>query len=504
MIYPVLALALLLFTLSVKYIGVVPRVRLALAEVRGAVEILQSQDYDDATKEARIQQSALRMMGAFVSITWRSALALAIPVVVVTLGAFLGLYSHEAVLGTASDVTFLLASSVLMLLLWAVIPTRAEPSCAAAATRSAPGLDRYGRFDRALHQVAFRSIGAQKALADMESRIHAPRLAAVSLERPVFVTSLPRAGTTLLLEVLSSVPDFAAATYRSMPFVLCPLLWDQVSKGLRKPGELHERAHGDGMVVGYDSPEAFEEVVWKCGWQAHYQVDRIRPWRPEHRDLEFETSLRDYMRKVVLLSGRPGARYLSKNNANIARLTLLPRLFPDCRIVVPVRNPYSHAASLARQHARFLDIHGRDRFARQYMEWLGHFEFGAALRPIDFDGWLDRLDRLSPESPAFWLRYWMAAFSTLARQAGDRVIFVDYEGLCADPANQLQALGGALGLADPAALVAQASRLRASSALPEPHSSADPALRRALQALHDELLDRANAGAGESGSASMR
>jgi len=500
-IYAVLWLALLLFTLSVKHVGVVPRVRWAVTELRGAVQVLRSESYGDEAKEAMIQKSALGMVGALASITGRSVLALAIPLVFVALGAFLGLYTREAVLEVASDATFVAVTSAAMLLLWFLIPSPVEPRVASADQRRGQEIDRYNSVDRALHQVAFRSLGAQKALADLESRVYAQRLAAIELQRPVFVSSLPRAGTTLLLEVLSNAPDFAVATYRSMPFALCPLLWDRVSRGLRKPGELRERAHGDGMVVSYDSPEAFEEVVWKSGWEARYQADRLRPWGPADRDPDFEVYLQDYMRKVVALSGRPGARYLSKNNANIARLTLLPRLFPDSRIVVPVRNPYPHAASLAQQHARFLEIHAQDRFARSYMEWLGHYEFGAALRPIDFNGWLDEPDRPSPAMPEFWLRYWLAAYSALASQAGDQVLFVDYEALCANPSGQLRALGENLGLAEPSALATQGSRFRAPPAPPAPDPSLDLELRRSLSALHTDLTERAIGGVGRVSSA---
>ena len=81
-----------------------------------------------------------------------------------------------------------------------------------------------------------------------------------------FVTSLPRVGTTLLLDVLSALPAFASHTYRHMPFVLCPILWDRISSGFRKEAELDEREHGDGIMIGYDSSEAFEEIIWMAFW----------------------------------------------------------------------------------------------------------------------------------------------------------------------------------------------------------------------------------------------
>src|SRR5690606_18254042 len=116
-------------------------------------------------------------------------------------------------------------------------------------------------------------------------------------------------------------------------------------------------------------------------------------------------------------------RYVSKNNANIARLPLLAAAFPDARILIPVREPASQIASLIRQHRRFTDLHARDRFARQYMEGVGHFEFGAALRPLGFPG--------APESAEgadcvdYWLRYWIAAYSHVLDSAPASAIFVD-------------------------------------------------------------------------------
>ena len=48
-----------------------------------------------------------------------------------------------------------------------------------------------------------------------------------------------------------------------MPFLITPMLWDSISRPFQKPGTVVERVHGDGMTVGYDSPEAFEELLWR-------------------------------------------------------------------------------------------------------------------------------------------------------------------------------------------------------------------------------------------------
>ena len=204
--------------------------------------------------------------------------------------------------------------------------------------------DRYSTSARLLHRLAFSTIPFQKALADIEDRLYAGRLAAIELVRPVFITSLPRAGTTLLLELLSGLDSFAAHTYRQMPFVLTPLVWNAVSRRFQTAPVVLDRAHGDGMTVGFDTAEAFEEVVWRAFWPEKYLADRIVPWRADDTDAEgeFEPFLKNHMRKLIALRANgAGAqvRYVSKNNANIARIPKITRLFPDAVILVPFRQP---------------------------------------------------------------------------------------------------------------------------------------------------------------------
>lgn len=258
------------------------------------------------------------------------------------------------------------------------------------------------------------------------------RFSTMPVERPVFVTSLPRAGTTLVLEVLGRLPTFATYSYRDMPFVLAPLLWEQLSKGFRKPAHLAERAHGDGMAVSYDSPEAFEEVLWLAAWPDKFSADQIALWSADEEATEFRDQLHGQMQRIIAARSGDGAprRYLSKNNANIARLGLLRRLFPDAILLVPYRSPLDQAGSLLRQHLRFLEIHQQDPFARRYMEDIGHLEFGALHRPLAFDEMAAIRARFPPSSMEYWLGYWIAAFRHILRHRAD-ILLVSYGELCA-------------------------------------------------------------------------
>ena len=352
--------------------------------------------------------------------------------------------------------------------------------------------NRYSRVERLLHRLAFATTGAQLALADLEDRAFAGRYASVAIERPVFVAGLPRSGTTLLLELIAALPGFAAHTYRDMPFPLTPLLWDALSRRFRVGGAGFERAHGDGMTVGYDSPEAFEELLWRVHWPERYLADRILPWTDGEPDPdgEFEPFFRRHVRKLIALraaaAGRPaaGMRYASKNNANLARLARLRRMFPGAAILVPFREPLEHAASLLRQHRRFLAIHASDGFALRYMSHAGHFEFGAALRPIDFGGWLDASGGgRSPLGLDFWLAYWCAAYGS---PVFGGATLVDYDALAADPEPALTRLGAAIGLDRPEALAEAAGRLRPPPARADA-DEADPALAGRARAIHVRL-----------------
>jgi hypothetical protein len=321
----------------------------------------------------------------------------------------------------------------------------------------------YSRLDRLTHRIAFLSRIVQLTAADLEKGMFGPRFRDVPVERPIFITSLPRAGTTLLLEILARHPDLATHTYRDMPFVMTPVLWDQVSRGFRKKADPKERAHGDGMEVGYDSPEAFEEILWKAHWPGRFKGGEIPLWGADQEAAEFRKLLSAQMQKIIALRSAavPGrSRYISKNNANVGRVPFLRKLFPDCIVVVPVRNPVDQAASMRRQHQRFGELHRRERFSKRYMKDIGHFEFGQLHRPLAFPGIGEVRDRFDPDGLDYWIGYWLAAFTALLEHQ-DEVVLVSYESLCQGGAEGMRRLTEALALPDEGFAELSAESLRA-------------------------------------------
>ena len=136
----------------------------------------------------------------------------------------------------------------------------------------------YTALDRLIHRVAFGAPSIQITAADIEKVAFGRIYESVEAARPIFITSLPRAGTTVMLEALHRFPSLASHVYRDMPFVMAPVLWSRLGRIFAKGAELRERAHRDGMQVGYDSPEAFEEVLWHAFWPEKYGERRIALW----------------------------------------------------------------------------------------------------------------------------------------------------------------------------------------------------------------------------------
>lgn len=449
-----------------------------------AIGVITDPDLGDDEKERHVQRASLSLMKSFFVLLAIGVAACLAAVLFVVGGDWLGLFSAEQAMVIATSWPFILWSSAGAVALWIICgKLGSRPEQGQTAHDAVP----YSALDRALHNYALSSPERQISLSAIEDRCWKRRIAATTVGEPVFITSLPRAGTTILLQLLASQPEFASATYRNMPFTLSPLLWGQFSRLFRKASEKVERAHGDGIEVDFDSPEAFEEMIWIAFWGDRFDGQRIDLWEASDRNAEFEAFLFRHMRKIVLTA--PGSqRYVSKNNANIARLPLLASAFPGASVVIPIRDPVSQIASLMRQHRRFTELHARDRFSRQYMEGIGHFEFGAALKPIAFPG-----APASAEGAAgvdYWLQYWISAYEHVLHTAPGGAVFVDHAALSRDPASQLPKLAEALHVDDPEAFCAASGMFRARERAPEPFDVHANQMQRAND-LYARLQERA-------------
>ncbi len=434
MAFIIVVLAVLAFAGALIRFGLASHVRTALEKASAGVGAMFDPRLDEMEKERAVQSAGLSLLGSSGRIAWRFAACLIAAALPIGFAYHMHLTSLDDVFGLMARWEFLVGSTLVLgtgAYVWNLSRGRNV------------GASDYGAADRLTHTLAFSGPGLQLAAADLEERLFAQRIAFVKDRPPVFIAALPRAGTTVLLNALCQLPTVATHTYRDMPFVMAPLLWAEFTRRFGRDGAMRERAHGDGLQIGYDSPEAFEEVIWQAFWPHKYHTDHIELWDLGDIDAEATAFFSTHFRKIVMLRTGDRGRYVSKNNANIARLDLLPAMFPGTSIVVPMRSPAEHAASLLRQHRNFLGQHHEYPFVARYMRDIGHLEFGALHTPIGFAGFAP--GELTPDAPDYWLRYWLAAYKYVLRYA-DRLILLAQETVCAAPDRTLAALCAETGI----------------------------------------------------------
>ena len=268
-------------------------------------------------------------------------------------------------------------------------------------------MNNYSWLQQKLHQFALSSKFMREVTVDIESSTISPNQ---TDDNHVFISGLARSGTTILLNAIYASNEFASLSYKDMPFVLAPNLWSKLSFNKQDIDSV-ERAHGDGIKVSEEAPEAFEEVFWMT-------------FDEDGKDIK--EKFKNY---VQLINHRyQKERYLSKNNQNIRRLELISNTFPDSKILIPFRNSIQHAYSLLFQHQRFIAESKKDSFISEYMKWIGHKEFGPSYIPIHKRNLIfkDHFDI------NHWLEQWYLTYQNCyeALKHKDNIHFICYEQLC--------------------------------------------------------------------------
>lgn len=344
----------------------------------------------------------------------------------------------------------------------------------------------YSLIDRVLHRFALGTNLVPLASFDIETALQKPDNSRIN-EQHIFVSGLARAGTTVLMRIFHETGRFRSLTYRDMPFILAPGLWGRMSGRFRESGDLKERAHGDSLLVDFDSPEAFDEVFWRV----FNGKDYIKKRCLEPHDVDDETleKFRTYVALILMSSGSEAHhRYLSKNNNNILRIPAIKKAFPNALVIIPFRSPVQHANSLLRQHLRFSDKENQDGFTRDYMTWLGHFEFGPAHRPFVFSpSQLDVLKTHTPDSLDYWLLIWCETYEYLLKNTDGNVVFISYENLCTNPDEVLGSLFTRAGLLEDLDQIETKLSASTSSVSATP----DPSILERAQQLNASLESRA-------------
>ena len=97
--------------------------------------------------------------------------------------------------------------------------------------------------------------------ATSETKTLAARLADIEIEKPVFISGLPKSGGRILLEILTELPDVASHRNKDFPLLYTPYWSNRLFKST-KTGKSTQRVHRNAATNSPNSPEAMEEALW--------------------------------------------------------------------------------------------------------------------------------------------------------------------------------------------------------------------------------------------------
>jgi hypothetical protein len=219
-----------------------------------------------------------------------------------------------------------------------------------------------------------------------------PAYAQVPIERPLFVTGLPRTGTTALHRLLAADPAHQGLELwlAEAPQPRPPRqTWadNPVFRYIQAGCERHHVEHPEFMGVHYMAADQVEEC-----WQLLRQSMRSISWEclahlPSYsawlRGQDWTGAYRRHRRNLQLIGLGTGRRWVLKNPSHLFALDALLAVYPDALIVQTHRSPEVAIASVcslaAQATAGWSDAFAGEVIGRDQLElWASGLErFGA-------------------------------------------------------------------------------------------------------------------------------
>ena len=266
-------------------------------------------------------------------------------------------------------------------------------------------MNNYTFLQKKLHTLSLKNNFIKKSLFEIEKILFFNKNNMNDNDH-IFITGLPRSGTTILLNFFNKSNKYASLTYKDMPFVMSPNILSKLTKNDKI--EPKERIHKDGIKYDQDSPDAFDEVFFLTFNEDSY--------------------IENYSKYIFLILKKYNKEnYLSKNNNNYKRIDFLKSKFTNSSIVIPFREPLQHTNSLLSQHIHFSKQQQKDPFILDYMNYLGHFEFG-----LNHKSWFKSYNFNDLSDLNYWMEQWYFFYSSLLEKYNSKknIFFVSHENLC--------------------------------------------------------------------------
>ena len=290
----------------------------------------------------------------------------------------------------------------------------------------------YSDWSKLLHRMILNNYNITKALFAIEKKIFARKTQQTNTHF-VIITGLARSGTSALTTLLYQSQKFHSLNYGNMPFLLSPNCWKKIYNPINTT--LKERAHGDKVLFGYNTIEALEEFFFKTFLNDSFISEKTL----QEHEVD-KVTYQNYLVYQNLLQEKTDTTYLSKNNNFILRYKSLRKLNSDFKVVFIFRHPLHHAYSLHNQHQRFSALHKKDAFSLEYMNWLGHHEFGLNLKHFEFPN-STFPSAYTPDSMNYWVMTWINYYTVIVKLEEDKNrLLLHYEDFLEKPHQTIDTL----------------------------------------------------------------
>lgn len=220
---------------------------------------------------------------------------------------------------------------------------------------------------------------------------------------PFFIVGVPRSGTTLLMQLLTSTYRFVYFTNLTRIFIGAPFIATKLQMSFMGDFKNSKFVSSYGRTRGWESPN--DAVRFWCRWfpfeePAHvHDINLIK--RPE--------DLRD---TIGALSKLKQAPFLTKDMRNSLRIPALLKLFPEAIWIYIKRNPLFIAQSL---------YVGRKKIFKNTNEWIG-------LKPFEYKKLLKKPPLEQIANQVYLLRQEIE--QGLDYVPDDKKLIINYETLC--------------------------------------------------------------------------
>jgi hypothetical protein len=273
-------------------------------------------------------------------------------------------------------------------------------------------------MNKLFHSIVFKLPNLNKLFYEFEKK----EAKIKSFER-IIISGLARSGTTSLLRELVNNDISCSLTYRNMPLILAPKMQNLLNYFSKVNENYFERSHNDGIMINEYSSEAFDEVFFQV-----YEGNRYI--FKNHLNEYHSKYINDYIEYInYFLYLNNKNIYICKNNNHIVRL---PQIIESkkFKVFITFRKPLTHVSSLANQDLIHKNLQIKDNFILDYMNYLGHFEFGRNKKHFNF--YSSKLNILDYAGNDFWLVMWINYYDYLLTllKKYDNINLIFFEDWC--------------------------------------------------------------------------